>query len=536
MILINRMKVGTRIFSLSAVLLALLAGTAFYSYTSMRSIGLEIMGIAEQNIPLAEAVTAVAINQLEQAIWFERGLKFGGMKNASGIRRALEEFNGHNEMVDKEILHGETIAEEMIEKAYSEEMRREGKYALDTLKTIDKHHDEYMEQADKVFGMLVTGNLRGAEALGEKVEQMEEALDHEVESFLVEVEKFTEEAARAAEEHEIQAQQVILIISICAFLLGLVLALLITRSITSVLRDIGMVAENVASASQQMSSSSEQLSQGATEQASSVEEASSSIEQMSANIRQNADNAHQTEKISAQASEDAGESGKAVSDAVQAMKQIAEKISIVEEISRQTNLLALNAAIEAARAGDAGKGFAVVAAEVRKLAERSQTAAAKISELSGNSVAVAEHAGTLLEKLVPDIGKTAELVAEISAACSEQSSGVEQINKAMQQLDQVVQENASAAQESASTAEELSSQAEQLNESVTSLIGTKKLNSGYGAPRGESRIRVRSRLTGPGIARQQTKQLSQGGSQKGVSLNMAESRTPPDEDGDFEKY
>ncbi len=233
-----------------------------------------------------------------------------------------------------------------------------------------------------------------------------------------------------------------------------------------VVEGVSTASDNVAAASQQMSSGAQQVSEGATVQAASAEEVSSSMEQMSSNIKQNADNAQQTEKIALKAASDAREGGQAVTETVSAMKDIATKISIIEEIARQTNLLALNAAIEAARAGEHGKGFAVVATEVRKLAERSQTAAAEISKLSASSVEVAEKAGDMLTRIVPDIQKTAELVQEISAASNEQNAGADQINKAIQQLDQVIQENASATEEMASTAEELSSQAEHLQDII----------------------------------------------------------------------
>ncbi|TWB15273.1 methyl-accepting chemotaxis protein [Nitrospirillum amazonense] len=225
-------------------------------------------------------------------------------------------------------------------------------------------------------------------------------------------------------------------------------------------------SDNVSSGSQELSATAEELSQGATEQASAAEEASASMEQMAANIKQNADNASQTEKIARQSAADAQTSGEAVTRAVQAMRTIAEKITIVQEIARQTDLLALNAAVEAARAGEHGRGFAVVASEVRKLAERSQTAAAEISTMSSQTVQAAQEAGEMLTRLVPDIKKTAELVAEISAACREQDIGGEQINQAIQQLDKVTQQNASASEQMSATSEELAAQSEQLQASI----------------------------------------------------------------------
>lgn len=328
--------------------------------------------------------------------------------------------------------------------------------------------------------------------------------------------------------------------------LGKSLATMIEK-LGKVVSDVKTAADNVASGSLELSSSSEEMSQGATEQASSAEEASSSVEQMTSNIRQSADNALQTEKIAIKSASAAIEGGKAVDETLKAMKEIAEKITIIEEIARSTDLLALNAAIEAARAGEHGKGFAVVASEVRKLAERSQTAAGEISRLSSSSVAVAESAGDMLTKLVPDIQKTAELVQEISAASNEQSTGAEQINKAIMQLDQVIQQNASASEEIAATSEELASQAEQLQDSIKFFsIGdedrppvlrkNKPKNTGTIKRSSESKLsRMQSKTvsagSGKGVRDNKKEDVN------GLMLDMGNDDNSYDEyDDEFEKY
>ncbi|MEO5371353.1 MAG: methyl-accepting chemotaxis protein [Magnetococcus sp. DMHC-1] len=230
--------------------------------------------------------------------------------------------------------------------------------------------------------------------------------------------------------------------------------------------NVKTVAESVATESDDLNENGRILSDGSQQQAASVEETSAAMEEITGNIQQSMDNAQQTEKTSSQVATNANESGEAVIQAVKAMKEIASKISIIEEIARQTNLLALNAAIEAARAGEHGKGFAVVAAEVRKLAERSQTAAGEIGHLSSTTVDVAEKAGRMLGELLPEIRRTSDLVKEISTAATEQNAGVGQINNALQQLDRSIQENASVATNVAHTAESLSGKAAELLDNI----------------------------------------------------------------------
>ncbi|MBK3519576.1 methyl-accepting chemotaxis protein [Carboxylicivirga marina] len=225
-------------------------------------------------------------------------------------------------------------------------------------------------------------------------------------------------------------------------------------------------SQNVSSASSQLNGGAQEISNGVNTQAASSEEVSTSMEEMVANIQQNTENALKTKDISVASSQAIESVTQASQNSMDAVKDINAKINIVVEIAEKTDLLAINAAVEAARAGDEGRGFAVVAAEVRKLAERSQMAANEIVTLAERGLQTTVESNDKLTAIVPNITETTRLVEEIATASKEQEIGANQVNNAVQQLSNVTQQNASSAEEMASSAEELDLQAGEL-ENIT---------------------------------------------------------------------
>ncbi|WP_455755960.1 methyl-accepting chemotaxis protein [Sulfurimonas sp.] len=240
-----------------------------------------------------------------------------------------------------------------------------------------------------------------------------------------------------------------------------------SSNVEHIVDTVTIASNEVLGAANVVNKLAQSIASGAEEQSSALEETTSAIEEISGNISVTSQNAKRTNNVAEETESVAQKGGQAVEETVQAMSVISEKIVIIEDIVYQTNLLALNAAIEAARAGEHGRGFAVVAAEVRKLAQRSKSAAEEISKITKDSLGVSQEAGELIKSLLPKIKETAQLVNDISTSSEEQEVGIGQINEAISELDVVTQTNASSSTELSSSAEQLDSQAGALSKMMS---------------------------------------------------------------------
>lgn len=487
------LKLSTKIIGLASILLVILIAISYVSISKIKNIGMEVVALAEEDIPMTELMTEITLHQLGQSAWLERALRFGRViedeeeENKSMLEQAEHEFEALAKETDEHIIEAEKLIGHAITVAHSDADRQELTDLLAQLKKADGHHGEYEHQVETIFNAINKGDNQTAAILATKLEKAQDQLNKEIEGILLRIEEFTKAAATNAEHQEKMALRLLLILSATGLALGLVVSFLVTRSITKpitrAIMDLDMGATQVASASGQIASASQQLAAGASEQAASLEETSASLEEITSMTSQNADNANQANVLATDSSSKIKQANDSMQKLTVAMEEITEAsqetskiIKTIDEIAFQTNLLALNAAVEAARAGEVGAGFAVVADEVRNLAMRAAEAAKTTADLIETTVTKIQNGREYLQATDLAFGevsgssaKIGQLVSEISSASQEQVNGVSQINSAIIEIDQVTQQNAANSEESASASEEMNAQAYAMKDIVAEL-------------------------------------------------------------------
>ncbi len=371
-----------------------------------------------------------------------------------------------------------------FQEMYSKENDQDG---IRRLNEMAKSFDTYYEFGKKMANEYINSGPEKGNLLMNEFDKYSTDIDRQVESFVDNQGNELESSMSDISDASSNLKQFTIFAGIFGIVLATILGWLITVSITKPVKGIidalASGAEQIGSASAQVASSGQSLAEGATEQASSLEETSSALEEMASMTKQNAESANQANRLATTARTAADKGTEAMAQMSNAIREIkrssdetAKIIKVIDEIAFQTNLLALNAAVEAARAGEAGKGFAVVAEEVRNLAQRSAEAAKNTNALiegsqlnADNGVHASEEFTGILLDINTSVKKVTDLIAEVSAASTEQAQGIDQVNVAIAQMNQVTQQNAANSEESSSASQELAAQAQQMEQVVVQL-------------------------------------------------------------------
>ncbi|MBT5780183.1 MAG: methyl-accepting chemotaxis protein, partial [Rhodospirillaceae bacterium] len=235
--MLAKLKIGPRIYVLVAFLLGLSLLVYAFSISQMMKIGEEITQIAEQDMPLTEAITSITVHQLEQAVMFERAIAVG--EELAGdpallphFKEVAHEFTSLSHRVDEELVDSEALLHEAIETTHSDEARAEFEHLLTIIEKVDAEHADYEQLAEQTFALIAAGQLLHPGEIAGKIEAEQDQIDKELEGALTEIEKFTESALLTAEAHEKSAVMIIVIAAAAAILIGLVFAFFLARSVT----------------------------------------------------------------------------------------------------------------------------------------------------------------------------------------------------------------------------------------------------------------------------------------------------------------
>ena len=528
---LNNLPLKLKLYGLAGILLAFMLLSTTVSIIKMDNIGDEIVDIAEQDIPLTKLVANVTIHQLEQAINFERALRFGvGMNSTenakSHFKKAVDSFDTHSKIVNLSIKKAEALASKAKQNAHSEEAVKEFEHVENLLLKVEKEHKIFDEHAHEVMAELVKGNIHHALEMAEKVETEEEKIDHELEALLEEIEKFTQDATLQAEHDEKSALRLLVIIAIISMVIGVGQAFLIIRNLVNSIRSATESAEVIASgdltkdivststdevgrmlsalsvmrnklhimisemidsstqlaaSSEELAAVSEQTNQNIHNQQSEVEQAATAINEMTATIQEVASNAARTSESVASANKSTAEGQRVVQQTITSIGDLATDIENASRVIQQLES-------HSEEIGGVLDVIKNIAEQTNLLALNAAIEAARAGEQGRGFAVVADEVRTLASRTQESTAEIESMIDKLQSGARESvtvmgssrekaAKSVEQANaagNALQTITQSVSLISDMNTQIATAAEEQSSVAEEINRNITSVsdLGT----------------------------------------------------------------
>ncbi len=527
--MLSKLSIAQKIYAMGTTQLLLILLVGWIGLSQMQKIGVEIVDITEEDIPLTNALTLLTEHQLKQAILFERALLNGALmqQDYPDAKQHFEEISAQvielNHLVEKEIIEVEHFIEKGIPFLHSQVAVDEFKKLLEQLKKVEVQYVALEEQIVEVFTLIGSGEFDKGIKLAHSVEELEDELDKKLTDMLNEVQAFTLNAARQAEHDEKQGIKKIAAVLVVSVILGIVIPLVISRTITkpiNLLRDrlyniahgdgnlclrlddtsndeTGQAAKSFNEFMDKLSRTIRKVHQSANRLGESSETAiavmektssnvedqrgqtamvSSAIEEMSTATQHVAKNTAEAAKVAENAKTRVSDGKQSAIETQSIIKQLASEVStassVIESLAAETDNI-----------GNVLEAIRGIAEQTNLLALNAAIEAARAGDTGRGFAVVADEVRSLAQRTQSSTGDIQKLVEslqnEAQNAVNSMQKGASSTEKCLEKSDETAAalEDASQAVNSisdlnvqiASTAEEQSAASEQIKDNVDNI-------------------------------------------------------------------